>query len=130
MWSATLLLMWHSQSPRMVADGALPQFVTVPMDQFPLKWRFTDPRYDVLPAIHLTSRRNMQGHITGYATLDHSSRSVTTTGGRTGTGILGKSEEGIIGIRGAESTVTVDHFTVGGGGILTGTTEDCSFNFG
>ena len=29
------------------------QFATVPMDQFPLKWRFTDPRYDVLPPIHL-----------------------------------------------------------------------------
>ena len=29
------------------------QFTTVPMDQFPLKWRFTDPRYDVLPPIHL-----------------------------------------------------------------------------
>ncbi len=29
------------------------QYVTVPMDQFPLKWRFTDPRYDVLPPIHL-----------------------------------------------------------------------------
>lgn len=60
MWSATFLLMWHSQSPRMVAEGALPQFVTVPIDQFPLKWRFTDPRYDVLPAIHLTSHRRIQ----------------------------------------------------------------------
>lgn len=29
------------------------KFATVPMDQFPLKWRFTDPRYDVLPPIHL-----------------------------------------------------------------------------
>jgi hypothetical protein len=29
------------------------QFATIPMDQFPLKWRFTDPRYDVLPTIHL-----------------------------------------------------------------------------
>ncbi len=30
-----------------------PRFATVPMDQFSLKWRFTDPRYDVLPLIHL-----------------------------------------------------------------------------
>src|SRR4051794_23183045 len=29
------------------------QFATVPMDQFPLKWRFTDPRDDVLPPLHL-----------------------------------------------------------------------------
>ena len=28
-------------------------FATVPMDQFPLRWRFTDPRHAVLPAIHL-----------------------------------------------------------------------------
>ena len=33
------------------------QFETVPMDQFPLKWRFTDPRYDVLPPIHLAQVR-------------------------------------------------------------------------
>jgi hypothetical protein len=37
----------------MAAGHALPQFDTMPMDQFALKWRFTDPRYDVLPAIHL-----------------------------------------------------------------------------
>jgi hypothetical protein len=35
------------------ADNALRQFATVPMDRFPLKWRFTDPRYDLLPLIHL-----------------------------------------------------------------------------
>lgn len=29
------------------------EFATVPMDQFPLRWRFTDPGYDVLPAVHL-----------------------------------------------------------------------------
>ena len=29
------------------------QFASVSMDQFALKWRFTDPRYDVLPPIHL-----------------------------------------------------------------------------
>jgi hypothetical protein len=28
-------------------------FDTVPIDQFPLKWRFTDPRYAVLPPVHL-----------------------------------------------------------------------------
>jgi hypothetical protein len=29
------------------------QFATIPMDRFPLKWRFADPRYDVLPPRHL-----------------------------------------------------------------------------
>jgi hypothetical protein len=37
----------------MVARNALPTFGTVPMDQSPLKRRFTDPRYHVLPSIHL-----------------------------------------------------------------------------
>lgn len=37
----------------MIRSGSLPEFTTVPMDQFPLKWRFTDPRYDVLPPAHL-----------------------------------------------------------------------------
>jgi hypothetical protein len=38
---------------QMLLDDTLPQFSTVPMDQFPLKWRFTDPKYRVLPPIHL-----------------------------------------------------------------------------
>ncbi len=28
-------------------------FATIPMDQFKLKWRFNDSKYDVLPPIHL-----------------------------------------------------------------------------
>ena len=37
----------------MVSDIKLPTFATIPIDQFPLKWRFTDPKYRVLPTIHL-----------------------------------------------------------------------------
>ncbi|NES82313.1 MAG: DUF2947 family protein [Moorea sp. SIO2B7] len=29
------------------------RLTTIPMDDFALKWRFTDPKYDVLPADHL-----------------------------------------------------------------------------
>jgi hypothetical protein len=36
-----------------MAANSLPMFATIPMDQFPLEWRFTDPRYDVLPSSHL-----------------------------------------------------------------------------
>lgn len=30
---------------------------TIPMEEFPLRWRFTDPRYDVLPPDHLVQVR-------------------------------------------------------------------------
>jgi hypothetical protein len=40
-----------------VMSGDDPLFETIPMDQYPNKWRFTDPRYDVLPPIHLAHIR-------------------------------------------------------------------------
>ncbi len=38
---------------RKVVANRLPEVATVAMDQFPLKCRFTDPHYHVLPAAHL-----------------------------------------------------------------------------